>query len=80
MIAECYYQDPPKVETHLTPSGVAMLAGEASPDLLVVTHIYPELDPDAVPGLLAQAGYCGRVRVAEDGLVVSLAGGEAHVQ
>lgn len=80
MIAECSYPDPPKVETHLTPSGVAMLAGEASPDLLVVTHIYPELDPDAVPGLLAQAGYCGRVRVAEDGLVVSLAGGEAHVQ
>ena len=80
MIAECSYPDPPKVETHLTPSGLATLAAEASPDLLVVTHIYPDLDSDAVPDLLAQAGYGGRVRVAEDGLVVSLAGGEAHVR
>lgn len=80
MIAECSYSDPPTVETHLTPSGLAALAGEASPNLLVVTHIYPDLDPDAVPGLLAQAGYDGRVRVAEDGLVVTLAGGEVHVR
>ncbi len=80
MIAECSYPDPPRVETHLTPSGLATLAAEASPDLLVVTHIYPDLDSDAVPGLLAQAGYGGRVRVAEDGLVVSLAGGRAHVR
>ena len=80
MIAECSYPDPPKVGTHLTPSGLATLAAEASPDLLVVTHIYPDLDSDAVPELLAQAGYGGRVRVAEDGLVVSLAGGEAHVR
>ncbi len=80
MIAECSYADPPEVETHLTPSGLATLAGEASPDLLVVTHLYPELNPDAVPGLLAQAGYGGRVRVAEDGLVIRLAGGEARVR
>ena len=80
MIAECSYPDPPSVETHLTPSGLATLAEEASPDLLVVTHIYPDLDSDAVPGLLAQAGYGGRVRVAEDGLVVSVAGGQAHVR
>ncbi len=80
MISECSYPDPPKVETHLTPSGLAALAGEASPDLLVVTHIYPGLDPDTVPGLLGQAGYDGRVQVAEDGLMVRLAGGEAHVR
>lgn len=80
MIAECSYPDPPEVETHLTPFGLATLAGEASPELLVVTHIYPELDPKDVPGLLAQAGYGGRVRVAEDGLMVSLACGEARVR
>jgi ribonuclease BN (tRNA processing enzyme) len=79
MIAECSYPDPPRVDTHLTPSGLAALAEEASPDLLVVTHIYPDLDPEAVPDLLAQAGYRGRVRVAEDGLVIDLAGGEAHL-
>lgn len=80
MIAECSYPDPPRVETHLTPTGLATLAQEASPDLLVVTHVYPDLDPEAVPGLLAQAGYAGRVRVAEDGLVITLAGGKAHLR
>ena len=76
MIAECAHPDPPEVETHLTPSGLAKLAEEASPELLVVTHVYPDLDPEAVPGLLAAAGYGGRVRVAEDGLAVRLSDGE----
>ncbi|GMR12299.1 MAG: MBL fold metallo-hydrolase [Gemmatimonadota bacterium] len=80
LIAECSYPDRLGVETHLTPSGLATLAEEASPGLLVVTHIYADLEPEAVPGLLAQAGYGGRVRVAEDGLVVNLAGGEGHPQ
>ena len=77
MISECAHPDPPDVETHLTPAGLAELASEASPHLLVVTHVYPDLNPEHIPELLAESGYGGLVQVAEDGLAVRLSRGEA---
>ena len=79
IISECAYPDPPRVETHLTPSGLAELAREASPHLLVVTHVYRDLDIEDVSGLIAGSGYTGRVLLAEDGMKISLVGGEAHL-
>lgn len=78
LIAECSHPDPALVETHLTPTGLAALAGEAAPGLVVVTHVYPDLERDAIPDLVSAAGYEGTVRVASDGLSVEVADGEAR--
>ncbi len=72
LIVECSHPDPPPVETHLTPSGVAALARQVSPSLVVTTHVYPALSPDDVPKLVSQAGYDGRVVAGYDGMSVVL--------
>ncbi len=78
LISECSHPDPPIVDTHLTPEGLARLAEQAQPDLLLVTHIFPELDARALPDLVSKAGYSGRVRLAEDGMAVLVNGGVAR--
>jgi ribonuclease BN (tRNA processing enzyme) len=67
LIAECSLADPPEITTHLSPEGVATLCRNARPGRVVLTHLYPELDPGRVPGEVAAAGYGGRVQVAADG-------------
>lgn len=79
MIAECSLTDPPEMDAHLSPATLAELAREAEPDLLVVTHLYPPLDPDAVAGLVRDAGYEGEVVVAWDGTTVDVEGGTAKI-
>ncbi len=79
MIAECSLTDPPEMDAHLSPATLAELAREAEPDLLVVTHPYPPLDPDAVAGLVRDAGYGGEVVVAWDGTAVDVEGGTAKI-
>ena len=48
LIAECAIADPPQIDTHLSPAGVAEMARIACPDLLVTTHTSPPLDPELV--------------------------------
>lgn len=72
LIAECSHDDPPAVATHLTPGGVARLAGVVTPELVVTTHVYPPLSAEAVPELISEAGYDGWVIAGRDGMRLSL--------
>jgi ribonuclease BN (tRNA processing enzyme) len=70
LIAECALTDPPEMELHLSPRGLAALALEAEPDLLVVTHVYPPTVPeDAARGVVG-AGFDGTVVAGRDGLAI----------
>lgn len=72
LIAECTQTDPPAMDIHLSPGGLAALAASAEPGLLVVTHAYPPLTPEQAARGVADAGYPGRVEAAYDGLVIPL--------
>jgi len=45
LIGECALRDPPEMELHLAPSGLARIATLADPELLIVTHVYPPTRP-----------------------------------
>lgn len=73
LVAECALADPPEVDSHLSPTGLARLVDESVPELVAVTHVYPPIEPaemaESVAGLLSGAGP-GPVPVvipAEDG-------------
>lgn len=78
LIAECSHPDEMEMDTHLSPGKLAVLAGNARPDVLVTVHAYPPLEPLQIPGLLAEAGYSGWVLPGWDGLELDLAGGETR--
>lgn len=67
LISECAYPDPAPPGRHLSPASVAAMAAAARPGVLVLTHVYPPLDPHAAPALVAAAGFRGRVVSADDG-------------
>ena len=67
LISECAYPDPPPQGLHLSPASVAAMAVAARPGVLVLTHVYPSLDPRSVPALVRAAGFRGRVVSADDG-------------
>ena len=71
LVAECSHPDPPEVDIHLTPRGLAELARVARPNLLVVTHVYPSLSPRQAVARVSDL-YEGRAVAAQDGLVVTL--------
>lgn len=75
LVAECSLPDPPPMDTHLTPGTVADFAALARPGLLVLTHLYPPLDPSEVPDLVRRAGYGGDVVVGRDGTRVQVVRG-----
>jgi ribonuclease BN (tRNA processing enzyme) len=79
LIAECSLEDPPSMDTHLSPATLAAVAGRAGPDLLVVTHLYPPLRPHRIPQLLEAAGYAGKLVVAQDGTRVVVGEGRARL-
>ena len=72
LIAECSLPDAEAIGTHLSPSSVARLAGEAEPGRLLVTHVYPWLDELDPLGLIAAAGWEGPARRAADGLALDV--------
>jgi ribonuclease BN (tRNA processing enzyme) len=72
LVAECAFPDEMRMDMHLTPSDLAELAAGANPEALITTHAYPPLEPEAVPRLLAEAGYGGAVFAARDGMLVTL--------
>jgi ribonuclease BN (tRNA processing enzyme) len=80
LVAECSHPDDREVATHLTPSGLAELALQASPELLVNVHAYWPLDPEAVPGLLRKAGYGGKTIAGVDGMLIRTSKGEVRVE
>lgn len=80
LVAECSVPDDSEVETHLSPSGVAELARGCQPGLLLLTHLYPPLEPGTAAELVRRAGYAGRVEVARDGVCVVLADAGPRLQ
>ena len=79
LVAECSHSDGFGMDTHLTPRSLASLALEADPELLITVHVYPPLDPEAVPELLTREGYSGRVLPGWDGLGIDCEGGTVRV-
>ena len=67
LVSECGHTDPPPSGSHLSPVSVAGMARIAQPANLVLTHIYPPLDPESVPALVREAGYAGTIVCARDG-------------
>ena len=55
LISECATDDEDPRDGHLTPAGVADLAKEADCPLVVITHVYPEFDPES-PGRCGTGG------------------------
>ena len=74
LVSECALTDPPPMDFHLSPAGVADLARVAQPGTLVLTHVYPPLRPEEAVRQVAAAGYTGRVLSAYDGLCIPLEG------
>ena len=70
LIGECALTDPPEMEFHLAPSGLARIATLAGAELLIVTHVYPPTRPADAALLVGQHGFGGHVVPGEDGLIV----------
>lgn len=68
---ECSHADGHGVEGHLTPSSAARLARRAGARRLLLTHFYPELDPEHARAVAART-FAGEILVARDGLCVPL--------
>jgi ribonuclease BN (tRNA processing enzyme) len=69
LVCECSLRDAEAGDNHLSPSRVARLAGQARPDTLVLTHVYPHLRAQGdLAARVRDAGYTeGRIAVADDG-------------
>ena len=68
LVCECSLPDSHAIDTHLSPASVARLSAVADPELLLLTHVYPQfrraLD---VPLLVSEAGWTGPVELACEG-------------
>lgn len=72
LVSECALTDPPEMDLHLSPMGVAELAHIAEPGTLVLTHVFPPLTPAAAVQQVNAAGYRGEVVAGHDGLRLPL--------
>lgn len=72
LLMECSLPDGMIVDGHLTPQTAAHMARHAAPRLLLLTHVYPQLAAQDLPGLVRAAGWEGDVRVATDGMIIEL--------
>ncbi|MBK7877594.1 MAG: MBL fold metallo-hydrolase [Planctomycetes bacterium] len=62
---ECSFPDDRAVEHHLTPSGAARIARAADVGALLLTHFYPELEPEDARRVAART-FSGRIELAHD--------------
>jgi len=67
---ECSHADGHGVPGHLTPSSAARLAVRAGARRLLLTHFYPELEPEDARAVAART-FPGEILVARDGLRVA---------
>jgi ribonuclease BN (tRNA processing enzyme) len=67
LLIECSFPDDAPVPGHLTPSGVARMAGEAGVGRVVLTHVYPAADELDLVGEVRR-DFDGEVVLAGDGL------------
>lgn len=66
LLAECSLPDAMAMDIHLTPSTAAALAARAEAKRLVLTHLYPPVETEDIPGIVGRA-YAGPTTVAKDG-------------
>ena len=78
LIAECALTDPPEMESHLSPRGLAEMADVVGPELLIVTHVYPPQTPAQAVERVRER-YAGRTVAAVDGLRVRIAEADVTV-
>jgi ribonuclease BN (tRNA processing enzyme) len=71
LVAECSFPDERAVERHLTPSSAARLARRARCKRLLLTHFYPETDPERARAVAART-YDGPIELARDGLELEI--------
>jgi len=72
-VCECSLTDAEVGDNHLSPSSVAAIAAAASPDTLVLSHIYPHVRAaNDVAGLVRESRYRGEIRIAHEGLRVEI--------
>lgn len=69
LIAECSWPDHRAVPTHLSPASLGRAAREAGCRTLVVTHLYPALDPEEARAGLASE-FDGEILLGHDGLTL----------
>ncbi len=65
-VCECSFPDDRRVPHHLTPSSSGRLARAAGCERLLLTHFYPEMDPD-VARMGAAREFSGPIELARDG-------------
>ncbi|MCZ6597145.1 MAG: MBL fold metallo-hydrolase, partial [Planctomycetota bacterium] len=70
-VAECSFPDEEGVALHLTPSSAARLAAAAGVGTLLLTHFYPETDPEDARAVAART-FDGPIELACDGFVFAL--------
>lgn len=70
-LCECSFPDGRESEHHLTPGGAARLARRAGVKRLLLTHFYPELEPEQAAAAAGASAGCP-VAAAFDGLCVEL--------
>ncbi len=71
LLSECSFPDGRGPEHHLTPSGAARLARDAGVRRLILTHFYPETDPEAARRAASHI-FGGPIEIARDGTVHTL--------
>lgn len=62
---ECSFPDERAVEHHLTPSGAGRIARDADVGTLLLTHFYPETDPESARAVAART-FGGTIELARD--------------
>ena len=67
-VCECSFQDAHRTEHHLTPTSAARVATAAACERLLLTHFYPEVDPEEARAVASRT-YGGPIELAEDGSV-----------
>jgi ribonuclease BN (tRNA processing enzyme) len=68
---ECSFPDGAPVPKHLTPSSAARLADRAQCRRLLLTHFYPDVEPEAARAVAART-FRGAIELARDGSVHEL--------
>jgi len=67
LISECALADERASDVHLSPAPLARAAAQAGVRKLVVTHVYPEADPEGIHEALRR-DFGGEIFMAHDGL------------
>ena len=65
-VCECSFPTEKSQPNHLTPAGAAGLAAHADAEALLLTHFYPEMDPERAAEEAARV-YSGPIEIARDG-------------